>query len=147
MEIYERLRTIINTILPERLKFEFGTDVIIPKAQGICKVFGAGIVGYLIQQPGYDDELSSRYSTYEIPKKEIIKILGTPLSLQDILFAMSKVYDAKKIGIDCTGEICVMPTYENRGDGKKYIQFDITKSVQEQKPEVLEAIISILEAK
>lgn len=122
---YEKLRERVYEVLyPEGIPLEEGCRI---------KDFLKG-EAVIVGVEHYDSESDCYYQFYDkIPKPEIFlsprgnwDIIGKPLEIGDVLRAIGKVHNEKKVGIDAGGYLVKRLTYEERHKKDMEIYIDLS---------------------
>lgn len=149
MTTYEKIREIRNKYFPPKL--EFGVDI---KTNGDNTGIYAGILGVTVQKHMVSSGQSlSLINRGRKPRQD--EILGTPVSLQDMLVMLK----GKNVSIDCEGFIFkVIPFDDNQTQDAGYnselkkcpleisdiCQLDLTKSIQNQDEKTLLVLLGLI---
>lgn len=133
---YESVRKAVISACPELMDLTFGCQVSSRGIEGILKIFGCGVMGYLVQQPSMCvDGLSSRASTLELSKDQF-KIIGHPIRLASIIRTLGE-----KTGVEVYGNGIIQSLNPDR----TYCTWNLIKDdLAQQDPSVWEALDKML---
>lgn len=144
---YESIREKLNKAIPERTELKFGCEVEYQNARKVEKYV------YLYKIEGFGDVLcplenfGQSTGVLNITNPRFNKILGTPITLAEILRGIEKQYPDYQYAIGTDGHILVFKKSFETGEmvfEGSGIYLDLTKPVSEQSLETLKRIDELL---
>ena len=134
---YERLREIINSKFPDRLKLGFGVEVMPDLTKN---KFAGKAVGTIIYSGSYGKKIQFPMSTVTYKSALILErfvVLGKPVTLADIFRTIEQVHP-HYFSVDCDGRL-------NADNWNTICFLPLALPVSEWPDETLEAIIKLIE--
>lgn len=130
-ELYNKIRTRLNALIPSRLELRFGCEVLTDGEVMVTRHWNTSNDSLDVYAPGRIDDFHHEFNLY--PNEYIV--LGTPPTLQEILLALDLVSaDIIKISAN------MMRIEVN----EKVAIYNLSKPVKEQETSTLQAIYELI---
>lgn len=139
-ETYNKIREICAEHIPEIKELTFGAEI--EREEKVFQFLYMSSYDHINKSRAYVVR-DSENGIGEIWSDEDYKILGRELSLQDILRVIP--YSIKCIRSSTSNGLREMIIYTGDVEYDPNIKLDLTRSIQDQEPEVLEQLLKIME--